>query len=80
MADRTIDKSGFIAEHLEQGVVLPVQCYFLHKVEQTDLPMRRWKTSAFFHTDHYLLETFYKPIHYPFDITKIRTTDESAIS
>jgi hypothetical protein len=80
MAGRTIDESGFIADHLEPGVVLPVQCYFLYKVEQTALRMQRWKTSALFHTDHYPLETFYKPIHYPFDITKIRTNDEPAIS
>jgi hypothetical protein len=80
MAGTKIDKSGFIADHLEQDVHLSVQCYFLYKGGQQVNKVDFRKHSALYNTDYYLLEPFYKPIHFYFDITKIVTNHEPAIS
>lgn len=80
MVGSKIDSSEFVLNYLQPGIKLSVQCYFLHKADQSFKYYERHKHVALFNTSHYPLETFYKPIHFYFDITKTVTNDGHSIS
>ena len=69
-AKRSIDI--FRNAHFSKELKLPVQVHFIRELDTKPVKHDLAKKSRLFHTPVYLTETFYKPIHHGFDITKIK--------
>lgn len=68
--DMIINK--FRGVYFSSEIKLPVQVSFIRKLSKKHAEKNLSKKSMRFNTSSYPLETFYKPIHYCFDVTKIK--------
>lgn len=71
MVSKKLDSDNFIKDHFIGDVRLPVQCFFLYKVDQEDIPISYSKSNAEYNCRSYQLEAFYKCIHIPCNTSKL---------
>jgi hypothetical protein len=66
-----LDPEGFLAQHLTPEVRLPVQCYFLKRIQSDMIQPVHFKKNEQFRSDRYVTGAFYKPIHLVFSPTDL---------
>jgi len=72
MASSKKNRNKFRNVYFSNEIKLPVQVHFIRELDTKHAKNNLTKKSIIFHTSSYLTEPFYKPIHYCFDVMKIK--------